>query len=252
MDLCIIFNHLPLMHTAQYPPPVLTGKPSTNLAPLLSLSHSSAMCFLTLLVSSGSLRGDGLRVWSLADLASTVRSRWVTDASTVSSQPWIDSKYCQCFGFVLILSCCFSYSKNSFPSKDSQTLSDIIKICQTSSNSVRHHQTLSDIIKLCQTSSKYVRHHQNLSDVIKLCQTSSNSVRHHQTVSDIIKICQTSSKSVRHQQTLSDIIKICQMSSNSVRHHQRLADLIQLCQTSSNSVRHHQTLSGVIKICQMS
>ena len=70
------------------------GRPSMSLAPLLSLSQSRAICFFTLLVSSGSFKACGLSVWSFVDLASVVRSRCVTAASTVSSQPCRQTQTC--------------------------------------------------------------------------------------------------------------------------------------------------------------
>ncbi len=66
----------------------LLSCPSTmSFAPLLSLSHNRAMCFLSFVVSFSIARGCGFTVWSFADLARQVRSKCVIDASTVSSQP---------------------------------------------------------------------------------------------------------------------------------------------------------------------
>ena len=63
-----------------------------SLAPLLSLSHSSAMCFFNLVVSFSMASGCGFTVWSFALLARHVRSRWVIAASTDSSQPCIKTR----------------------------------------------------------------------------------------------------------------------------------------------------------------
>ena len=64
----------------------------TSLAPLLSLSHNSAMCFFNLVVSFNMASGCGFTVWSFALLARHVRSRWVIAASTDSSQPCIKTR----------------------------------------------------------------------------------------------------------------------------------------------------------------
>ena len=66
---------------------LLSCPSTTSLAPLLSLSQSSAMCFLSLVVSLSMASGCGFTVWSLALLARQVRSRCVMAASTDSSQP---------------------------------------------------------------------------------------------------------------------------------------------------------------------
>lgn len=66
----------------------MTFLPSSILPPLATLSRTEEMCFLSLVVSLGASRVMGVAPWfSLPGLARDVRSKNVSAASVVSSQP---------------------------------------------------------------------------------------------------------------------------------------------------------------------
>ena len=61
--------------------------PVWSMAPLVILSSSRLMCFLSLLVSGGAVRADCEMALLPSPLLNTVRSKWDTLLSTISSQP---------------------------------------------------------------------------------------------------------------------------------------------------------------------